>query len=520
MASEERARARSPPRPFRDPDKSATQYRNAPSRSPSPRASKTPRFVEPQHTRSRSASPHAQEAAGNSSPSPPSPRQQAANASAAGALFGSLADTPRSPTAEVRAAPRGDDRSRSASPIRPSRGASPQRRDEALATSTSLSISRSPPAARALETEEAEEQSASRIQFSGAPTSQRPPRRSARNKAKTASTLRPAQALAAGLALVNAGNVDALPKVGGAPRHPNEIALPADGSYSFPAFSHFAFYEESGAFREAFAALGYAACSVSERPTTRAPSAHCVHYIGTVQQFVEQYPHPLGLVVTHVTCTALTGANRAQWSRCFQDGSMQASAMEFVWASSLGAFNASENPPGVLTHLVGPPTLHTNAHEHGCPMSKQWCWWLRGLPTVPPSKVVPAQQRVDALSGLRNVHADARMLLRSATPPSLARSHAEAWDAVAFVAKIFTPLSPASPPDNAVTVDCRDGTPLHRFEASDDDVVDAHTALASGRPVNILCDGCSSPTCACRALSAYMRSASIAAHPIDLTKHN
>jgi hypothetical protein len=306
----------------------------------------------------------------------------------------------------------------------------------------------------------AEEEVSVRFARSPPPSSPRPATH--KRGSRSPSPLPPSSALAAGLALANAASVDALPKVGGQPRFPREVVLPAPPGYIFPRFSHFALYESSGAFREAFAARGYAACSVADRPTSRAPSPHCVHYIGSVQQFVRQYPHPLGLVVTHVTCTATTRANQQNWPALIRDGSMMRSAREFVWATSLGAYNASENPPGALEFLVGPPTARTDACEHGCPLAKQWCWWLRSLPPVPPSDEVPRQAVRNALSGLRYVEPEARMVLRSTTPPSLAAAHAAAWDEAPFVARVFTDDSPTPAADMppAAVLDCSADSPL------------------------------------------------------------
>ena len=354
--------------------------------------------------------------------------------------------------------------------------------------------------------------------------SRSPPKGSSRsNRTRSPPRLAASSAIAAGLALVGAPSVDGLPRAADPPRFAREVSLPVGPAYRFPVFSHFAFYEESGAFREAFASLGYAACSVSERPTTRPPSAHCVHYVGSVQQFVQQYPYPLGLVVTHVTCTALTSANRPNWQRCFADGSMRASALEFVWAASLGERNASENPPGVLDTLVGAPSVRTNACDHGCPLSKQWCWWLRGLPAVPPSCVIPPEQRMNGLSGLRGVDADSRMLLRSATPPSLAAAHATYWDAAPFVPGVFTPSSPALPPDNAVTLECEAHSELGtavtagHFDPKNDSNgghaahEEVHTVLAAGRPVRLACGACAGEECACVTLASWIRRATLSA---------
>ena len=153
-----------------------------------------------------------------------------------------------------------------------------------------------------------------------------------------------------------------------------------------------------------------------------------MHYIGSVQDFVAAYPHPLGLVTAHVTCAPAAWAAHRHWGDNVLNGSILETAETLLWALCLGARAACEQPPTALARILGEPTFKTRAEDHGCKRHKWLWWWNRNLPAVTPSNVVPAEQIVDTLSASASHSKEVSMLLRSPIAPCVAAAHASAWD--------------------------------------------------------------------------------------------
>ena len=227
---------------------------------------------------------------------------------------------------------------------------------------------------------------------------------------------------------VSAGHADAddLPLLGLPPRFEREYSLDSlPPGFEWPRWTHIAFHEHSGEMREAWAQAGIPACSVADRRSVLRPSAGCAHFIGGVREFVDMYPHPIQFQSSHVTCGASNWASWETWRAKVLDGSMLRAAEELLWVLSLGAQAAAEQPPTALEILIGPPSFRTNGHEHGS-HSKNYLFWLRGLPSVGPSAVVPPKQRVNLIGAAAGTP-EQRMLRRSATPRPLALALVEAW---------------------------------------------------------------------------------------------
>ena len=142
------------------------------------------------------------------------------------------------------------------------------------------------------------------------------------------------------------------------------ITLPVTHGFVWPRFQTFHLYESGGSLREASSALGFAAISVADRPTTRSISPGCMHVQGTVQDFVATYPHPMPLVTTHVNCGNANRASYTNWRDRVRDGMMLRNGEELVWAMALGQDNASEQPFTAYEFLVGPPAFITTTLDH------------------------------------------------------------------------------------------------------------------------------------------------------------
>jgi hypothetical protein len=217
-----------------------------------------------------------------------------------------------------------------------------------------------------------------------------------------------------------------LPLIGEPPTFDREIQLPVAADFVWPKATHFCMYEHNGAFTLAlFELLKGGIISVANRRCTRPPPPNCYHFIGTVQEFVEAYPYPLGMVISHVTCAPAAAAATLKLPERIRDGSFKETALEILWCLHLGTCAAAEQPATNLHYVLGPPTFVTNATRHGGRRHKVFTWWLRGLDKVPDGEETPINLLLPRLSGS---NAETRMLRRTETPLSLARSHARAWN--------------------------------------------------------------------------------------------
>ena len=147
-------------------------------------------------------------------------------------------------------------------------------------------------------------------------------------------------------------------------RYANEVTLPVPETYVWPEAGHFAFYDHSGHFPQAWSERGKPGISVADRRASKQPPHDWLHVIGTVQDFVRVYPYPIGLQTNSVTCSNTNIASKATWPTKLRDGSLLRSAEEFVWINHIGAHSAGEQPPTALETIVGPPTFTALATDH------------------------------------------------------------------------------------------------------------------------------------------------------------
>ncbi|KAL3928771.1 MAG: hypothetical protein SGPRY_002249 [Prymnesium sp.] len=211
-------------------------------------------------------------------------------------------------------------------------------------------------------------------------------------------------------------------------RHPRELALLPPASFAWPLFHSCAFMEHTGMIREAWAERLPDAqhCSIADRRTVRPPSAYCHHFIGTISQFVLQYPYPLGIVTSHVDCSTACNAANSTWPDKVRYGPMWASAREFAWIQSLGARHFAEQPPTALFHIVAPPHFKLQATNFGAARVKEWWIWARNCDR--PTPLHPPTLAAGILPRPSGHTAELSMLRRSATDPAMAASIVRSLD--------------------------------------------------------------------------------------------
>ena len=139
--------------------------------------------------------------------------------------------------------------------------------------------------------------------------------------------------------------------------------------------------EFSGIVREAFRSRGHDATSCDVLPS-ELPGPH---FQGPVELLLEE---PWDMMVAFPPCTylAVSGA------RYFKDRrAQQLNAMAFVrlLISADIPRIALENPVGVISTRYRKPDQIIQPWQFGHPESKKTCLWLKGLPKLAPTNVLP-----------------------------------------------------------------------------------------------------------------------------------
>lgn len=179
--------------------------------------------------------------------------------------------------------------------------------------------------------------------------------------------------------------------------------------------------EYSGRVRDAFLALGHEALSCDLLPT-EVPGPH---YQGDVRDLLaEQWD----LLIAHPPCTDLAVSGARHFAVKRADGRQQR-ALDFVRVlmSAPVARIALENPVSVISSAIRKPSQVVHPWQFGHGEVKATCLWLKGLPLLRPTDVVPGRvARVHRLPPSPD-----RWKERSRTYPGIAQAMAHQWGGVA-----------------------------------------------------------------------------------------
>ena len=183
--------------------------------------------------------------------------------------------------------------------------------------------------------------------------------------------------------------------------------------------------EFSGVVRDAFTALGHDAVSCDLLPSD-SPGAH---YQGDVRDILADR---WDLMVAFPPCTHLCISGARWFSQKQQE---QREAVEFVRTLITAPIPriCIENPVGVLSTRLGPPSQIIQPWQFGHEAQKTTCLWLRGLPCLVPTETVGRGDFVILKSGKRMPswyylpETDDRWKQRSVTFPGIATAMAEQW---------------------------------------------------------------------------------------------
>lgn len=143
--------------------------------------------------------------------------------------------------------------------------------------------------------------------------------------------------------------------------------------------------EYSGTVRDAFAARGHDAWSCDLLPT-ETPGQH---YAGDVRDML--HAAPWDLMIAHPPCTYLSVSGMHWTTRGLRDPQLTEDALDFVrllMAAPIPRI-CVENPISVISSRIRKPEQIIQPWQFGDDASKKTCLWLKGLPQLERTVIVP-----------------------------------------------------------------------------------------------------------------------------------
>lgn len=178
--------------------------------------------------------------------------------------------------------------------------------------------------------------------------------------------------------------------------------------------------EFSGTVRDAFTRTGHFAVSVDLLPT-ESPGRHITADCRSLDY------SGFDLAIAHPPCTYLTNAGAGKfWDQHRQE---QMEAVEFVkWCYSIGVPRVCvENPAGYLTKSWRPPDQYIDPWRFGHREKKHTGLWLKNLPPLMASLVIPRADRIEFVRGPGMGESKNRWKKRSRFFPGVAQAMAAQW---------------------------------------------------------------------------------------------
>ena len=141
--------------------------------------------------------------------------------------------------------------------------------------------------------------------------------------------------------------------------------------------------ERSGVVREAFRRRGHVTWSCDVEP---ADDGSQFHFIADAQTVIARYPWDLLIAFPPCTHLANSGARWFPYKR-----EEQRKAVWFFRALANCAIPriAIENPVGIMSTVYRKPDQILQPWQFGHPEAKRTCLWLKGLPKLEPTNVLP-----------------------------------------------------------------------------------------------------------------------------------
>jgi len=145
--------------------------------------------------------------------------------------------------------------------------------------------------------------------------------------------------------------------------------------------------ESSGIVREALRAVGLDAWSCDLQT---ADDGSPNHIQGDVRNVLDQN---WDLMIAHPECTYLCSSGMHWTTRGLRDPQLTENALEFVrllMAAPIPRI-AIENPVGAISTRIRKPDQIIQPYQFGDDASKRTCLWLKGLPKLVPTTIIPGR---------------------------------------------------------------------------------------------------------------------------------
>lgn len=185
--------------------------------------------------------------------------------------------------------------------------------------------------------------------------------------------------------------------------------------------------ESSGTVRDAFLALGHDAISCDLKPT-ESPGPH---YQGDIKELLKE---KWDLAIFHPPCTYLSVSGMHWTTRGLRDPQLTEDALDFVRAFLEADVPriCVENPVSVISTRIRKPDQIIQPFQFGHPESKKTCLWLKGLPKLELTEVLPLPEsgrwENQTASGQNKLSPGPnRWALRSKTYSGIAKAMAQQW---------------------------------------------------------------------------------------------
>lgn len=146
--------------------------------------------------------------------------------------------------------------------------------------------------------------------------------------------------------------------------------------------------EFSGRVRDAFLAKGHDALSCDLEPT-EVPGPH---YQGDVRDILKEYEgKKWDMMIAFPPCTYLAQSGMHWTTSGKRPYSKTLEALDFVRILMYSGIPkiCIENPVGMISTEIKRPTQAIQPYQFGHNESKKTCLWLKGLPKLVPTKIMP-----------------------------------------------------------------------------------------------------------------------------------
>ena len=193
--------------------------------------------------------------------------------------------------------------------------------------------------------------------------------------------------------------------------------------------------EYFGRVRDAFIKNGHDAMSCDLLPTDSVGP----HYQGDVSDIIND---GWDLMIAHPPCTYLSVSGMHWTTRGLRDPQLTEDALDFVRLLLAAPIEriALENPISVISSRIRKPDQIITPYEFGHDASKKTCLWLKNLPLLTATNIVPARivdgkrrwgNQTDSGQNKLPPSAD-RWKIRSATYQGIADAMADQWGGYAL----------------------------------------------------------------------------------------